>query len=56
MARSLTVKQEETPTTNPLLTGFLVIAALVLVASALQGVFPDRTETVEPPAVVESGE
>lgn len=37
MARSLTVKHEENPSTNPLLTGFLILAAVVLMASALLG-------------------
>ncbi|MGC6492848.1 MAG: hypothetical protein ACON5B_08400 [Myxococcota bacterium] len=35
MARSLTVKPEDSPSTSPLLTGFLVVAALVLLATAL---------------------
>ena len=54
MARSLTVTHEENPATNPLLTGFLVIAALVLIASALQIAFPERAETGNPQPVVES--
>jgi len=54
MARSLTVTQEETPTTNPLLTGFLVLAALVLIASALQIAFPERASAVNGQPVVES--
>lgn len=37
MARSLTVQHEENPSTNPLLTGFLLLAAAVLMASALLG-------------------
>lgn len=51
MARSLTVKHEESPTTNPLLTGFLVIAALVLIASALDSAFPERAAAVSPARV-----
>lgn len=41
MARSLTVRHEENPATNPLLTGFLLIAALVLIASAIEGMLTE---------------
>jgi hypothetical protein len=37
MARSLQVKQEETTSTSPLLTGFLLIAVCWLALSALLG-------------------
>lgn len=52
MARSLTVKHEETPGTNPLLTGFLVIAALVLLANALQAAPTANTPPTPPQANV----
>jgi hypothetical protein len=52
MARSLTVKHEETPGTNPLLTGFLVIAALVLLGNALEGAFTDSASAHPPQANV----
>ena len=35
MARSLTVKHDEKPATNPLLTGFLLLAVTVLVLGGL---------------------
>ena len=35
MARSLTVTHEENPSTNPLLTGFLLLAFAVLMDTAL---------------------
>ena len=37
MARTLTVKQEEKPTTSPLLTGFLLLAVVWMVLTALLG-------------------
>ena len=37
MARSLSVHHDEAPATNPRLTGFLILAAVVLLGSALQG-------------------
>lgn len=37
MARSLTIKHEETATTSPLFTGFLVLSVIWLLASALAG-------------------
>lgn len=52
MARSLTVAHEETPTTNPLLTGFLVIAALVLVASAFEAMSQAPVAAEAPPPAV----
>lgn len=52
MARSLTVQHEETASTNPLLTAFLVIAALVLVLGAFASEAADAgTVGVENPAV-----
>jgi hypothetical protein len=35
MARSLTIKHEETATTSPLFTGFLLLSVAWLLASAL---------------------
>ncbi len=49
MARSLNVQHEESPATNPLLTGFLVIAALVLLANAFDGAVTDATAQVPTP-------
>jgi len=56
MARSLTVRHEESPQTNPLLTGFLVIAALVLLASAIEAMFGEgaAANTEAPPPVVDA--
>jgi hypothetical protein len=56
MARSLTVRHEESPQTNPLLTGFLVVAALVLLASAIGGMFGESAEANvdAPPPVVDA--
>lgn len=48
MARSLTVTHEENPSTNPLLTGFLVLAAAVLLASALFSSPPANGEVTLP--------
>ncbi|MCO4743877.1 MAG: hypothetical protein KC912_03750 [Proteobacteria bacterium] len=49
MARSLTVTHEENPSTNPLLTGFLILAAAVLMLSALLGA-PSATGEVPAPS------
>ena len=46
---SLTVTHEENPSTNPLLTGFLVLAAAVLMASALFSA-PTANGEVAPPS------
>ncbi|MBW1877802.1 MAG: hypothetical protein JRI25_14215 [Deltaproteobacteria bacterium] len=56
MARTLTVRHEESPQTNPLLTGFLVIAALVLLASAIGGMSGEGAvaNADAPPPVVDA--
>ena len=55
MARSLTVRHEETPSTNPLLTWFLVLAAAVLLLSALASVPTDGSAATEgPPPVIDN--
>jgi hypothetical protein len=41
MARSLTIKHEETATTSPLLTGFLVFAMAWLLVTAVSGYASD---------------
>ena len=41
MARSLTVKHEETPATSPLLTAFLLLACAWMAASALSAASAD---------------
>ncbi|NCG17613.1 MAG: hypothetical protein GWP91_01175 [Rhodobacterales bacterium] len=41
MARSLTIMREETATTSPLLTGFLVISVCWLLLSAMSGYATD---------------
>ena len=48
MARSLQIVHEESPSTTPLLTGFLVIAALVLLAGAFGGAITDSAATETP--------
>lgn len=53
MARSLTVKHEEAPATNPLLTGFLIVAALVLLASAFDGTWSATVATDAPPPAID---
>lgn len=50
MARSLTVKHEETPSTNPLLTVFLLIAVAWMTVAAINGYAADRAATSPPPA------
>ncbi len=41
MARTMTVTQEETAATNPLLTGFLLLAVAVLLLGGLAGAVTD---------------
>ena len=54
MARSLTVKHEETASTNPLLTVFLLIAVGWMTLAAITGYAADRAApapATAPPAV-----
>ncbi len=52
MARSLVVDHQEEPSTNPLLTGFLVLAVACLLASAVSGTGVAAQETTAPtPAI-----
>ena len=51
MARSLTIQQEETASTNPLLTGFLVLAVVLLMMGALFGSFAATSAPADAPPV-----
>jgi hypothetical protein len=46
MARSLTVNHQEAPATNPLLSAFLVLAVLVMLAQTFVGYAADRAPDV----------
>ena len=47
MARSLTIHQEETASTTPLLTGFLILSMVLLVIGALFGSFSSAAVVTE---------
>ena len=50
MARSLTVNHDEKPATNLLFTGFLLLAAAVLMLSALTGYATDSAAASASPS------
>ena len=52
MARSLTLHQEETASTTPLLTGFLILSIALLVIGAMFGSFSSAAVVTEAAAVV----
>lgn len=49
MARSLTIQQEETPTTSPLLTGFLAFVILWMLLGTLTAASAGSTGVEELP-------
>jgi hypothetical protein len=52
MARSLTVKHEETLSVSPLFAGFVLLAVTCLMLSAATGWAEPTAEIVPPPAAV----
>ena len=49
MARSLTIQQEETASTTPLLTGFLLLAVSLLLLGTLFGSFTATSAPADAP-------
>ncbi len=51
MARSLTIQHEETPSTSPLLTGFLLfVVAWMMTAAVVRGAYEGGPELSNTPA------